>query len=164
MTDIRSGIQSMVKIGFMLIAVILFSNAIIGHAKADGDMMDVKSKFSFDETVTKLEAAITSRGLKVIAKVDHAKGAASADLELRRTLLVLFGNPKVGTLIMQQDQRAGLDLPLRIVVWQNDAGDVMLTYRAPSFIAETWSLDPVPPQIEKMTGAIKAITAEAAGE
>lgn len=133
------------------------------RAEAESGTMDIKSKFSFDETVSKLEEAITTRGLKVIAKVDHAKGAAAANLELRPTLLVLFGNPKGGTPIMQQDQRVGLDLPLRAVVWQNESGETVVTYRAPEFVVDAWGLNPVPPQIEKMVGAMKAITAEATG-
>ncbi|UTW56471.1 DUF302 domain-containing protein [Kordiimonas sp. SCSIO 12610] len=153
-------IHTAVKIGLAILLVISVSTQI----KAGGDTMDVKSKFSFSETVTKLEEAITSRGLKVIAKVDHAKGAAAAELELRPTLLVLFGHPKAGTPLMQINQRVGLDLPLRVVVWEDSEGSVMLTYREPAFVSDAWELDPVPPQIGGMTKAIAAITAEAAGE
>ncbi len=155
----KAVIDTVLKITMFLILVM----AISGQIKADGDTMDIKSKFSFEETVAKLEEAITSRGLKVIAKVDHAKGAAVADLELRPTLLVLFGNPLGGTPIMQQDQRVGLDLPLRAVVWQNEDGETMVTYRTPEFVIDAWKLDPVPPQIAKMVGAMQAITAEATG-
>ncbi|UTW58132.1 DUF302 domain-containing protein [Kordiimonas sp. SCSIO 12603] len=125
--------------------------------------MDIKSSHSFSDTVERLENAITSRDLKVIAKVEHSKGAAATGLELRPTVLVLFGHPKAGTPLMQQDQRVGLDLPLRIVVWENAEGETVLTYREPSFVSDAWELDPTPPQIGGMTKAIEAITAEAAG-
>ena len=136
----------------------------IAHASSAQDkIMDIKSLHSFNETVERLENAVTSRDLKVIAKVEHSKGAAAADLDLRPTVLVLFGHPKAGTPLMQLDQRVGLDLPLRVVVWENAAGETILTYREPSFVSDAWELDPTPPQIGGMTKAIAAITAEAAG-
>ncbi len=143
-------------------AGMFFGSAIFASAAQD-NIMDIKSTHTFNETVERLEKAITSRGLKVIAKVEHSKGAEANGLELRPTVLFLFGHPKAGTPLMQLNQRIGLDLPLRVVVWENEAGEVTLTYREPSTISEAWVLDPTPPQIAGMTKAIAAITQEAAG-
>lgn len=112
-------------------------------------------------TVQRLAAAVTSRGAKIVATVDHAAAAEASGLSLRPTVLVLFGNPKLGTPLMQSEQTVGLDLPLRVLVWQDAAGATQVGYAPPSVIASRHGIEDQGELIEKMAGALSAITAEA---
>lgn len=111
-------------------------------------------------TVQRLEAAVVAKGAKVVAAIDHAAARASG-LSLRPTVLVLFGNPKLGTPLMQSEQTAGLDLPLRVLVWQDAAGATQVGYTPPAAIAARHRIEDHGELIEKMAGALSAITAEA---
>jgi uncharacterized protein (DUF302 family) len=93
-----------------------------------------RSASSYDETVAGLVGAIESRGLTVFARIDHAAGAREAGLELADEKVVLFGNPRAGTPLMQSDPRIGVELPLRILVWA-DADGALLGYRDPRELA-----------------------------
>jgi uncharacterized protein (DUF302 family) len=112
-------------------------------------------------TVRRLEAAVASRGAKVLATVDHAAAAQANGLALRPTVLVLFGNPKLGTPLMQSEQRAGLDLPLKVLVWQDAAGVTQVGYQPPALIASRHGITDRGEVIEKMAGALAAIATEA---
>lgn len=112
-------------------------------------------------TVQRLEAAVTSRGATVAATIDHAAAAEAHALSLRPTVLVLFGNPKLGTPLMQSQQTVGLDLPLRVLVWQDAGGATQLGYTPPSLIASRHGITNRPEVVEKIAGALDAITNEA---
>jgi uncharacterized protein (DUF302 family) len=96
----------------------------------------MRSAYGPKETLKRLEAEIRSRGMTVFAHIDHAAGAAEAGLSLRPTDVLLFGNAKVGTPLMQSIQTIGIDLPLKIMVWQDAAGDTWLSYNDPRWIAK----------------------------
>lgn len=85
---------------------------------------------SVDETMAALEGAVTNAGATVFGKVDHASGAASVDLELADSQLLIFGNPKLGTLAMQADPQAGLYVPLRVLVYQDGDGNTQVAYES----------------------------------
>src|SRR5579871_3234066 len=89
------------------------------------------SHHSVAETLERLSAALKAKGVREFARVDHAAGAAEVGLTLRPTTVVIFGNPAAGTPLMQADQRIGLDLPLKALVWQDEAGQVWLTFSDP---------------------------------
>jgi len=84
----------------------------------------------------RLEAAVKAKGLTVFARVDHAAGAADVGLQLRPTALLMFGNAKGGTPLMQAAQTIGIDLPLKALVWQDAAGKTWLSYNDPDWIAK----------------------------
>ena len=88
------------------------------------------------ETMDRLVAAVTSRGMTVLARIDHAAAAAKAGMELRPTEVVLFGNPRAGTPLMQAVQTVGIDLPLKALVWQDEAGKTWLAYNDPKWLAQ----------------------------
>jgi uncharacterized protein (DUF302 family) len=94
-----------------------------------------KSALSPGETMDRLEAAVRGKGLTVFARVDHSGGAASVGMPLRFTQLLIFGNPKGGTPLMQSRQTIGIDLPLKILVWQDEPGDVWVSYQDPAYLA-----------------------------
>jgi uncharacterized protein (DUF302 family) len=83
----------------------------------------------------RLTAAVTARGMPVLARIDHARAAAEVGLELRPTEVVLFGNPKAGTPLMQAVQTMGIDLPLKALVWQDEEGQTWLSYNEPIWLA-----------------------------
>lgn len=102
-------------------------------------MVTKRSASGYTETVDRLLGAIEARGLTVFARIDHAAGARAAGLELADEEVVLFGNPRAGTPLMQSDPRVGVELPLRILVWAGAAG-VLLGFRDPRELAATYDL------------------------
>ena len=91
----------------------------------------VASTFGAKETMDRLETAARARGLTIFARIDHAAGAIAAGLSLRPTELLVFGDARVGTLLMQADQTMGIELPLKALVWQDAADRVWLSYVDP---------------------------------
>jgi uncharacterized protein (DUF302 family) len=100
---------------------------------ADG-LITIKSHYEAKETMARLEAAATASGMTIFAHIDHAAGAAEVDLPLRPTDLLLFGGPKGGTPLMQSVQTIGIDLPLKALVWRDEAGATWLSYNDPAWL------------------------------
>jgi uncharacterized protein (DUF302 family) len=96
---------------------------------ADPDLVTLPSAHGAGETVERLKSLLVQKGIQVFADVDHAAGAQTVGLSLRPTRVLIFGNPKAGTPLMQSRQTIGLDLPLRALVWEDEAGKVWVTYR-----------------------------------
>src|SRR5262249_10428492 len=90
--------------------------------------------------MNKLAAEVEAKGMTVFARIDHAAGAAGVGLPLRPTEVLIFGNAKAGTLLMQEAQTVGIDLPLRVLVWQDQTGSTWLSYSDPSWIAKRHEL------------------------
>jgi uncharacterized protein (DUF302 family) len=103
-------------------------------------LITIKSGYGPQETVDKFEAAVKAKGLTVFAKVDHAAGAAAVGLPLQPTQLIIFGNAKGGTPLMQSAQTSGIDLPMKVLVWQDASGDTWLSYNDPEWIAKRHGL------------------------
>jgi uncharacterized protein (DUF302 family) len=112
----------------------------------------------------RLEAEVKARGMTVFARFDHAAGAAAAGLPLRPTDLLLFGSAKAMTPLMEAAQTSGMDLPLKVLVWQDIAGNTWVTYDDPARIAKRHGLDPLTdPTTNAMSGMLGAIAKAAAG-
>lgn len=124
---------------------------------ADG-LIAVKSPHSPKETMDRLESVVVSKGMKVFARIDHAAGAASIGQPLRPTELIIFGNPKGGTPLMQCAQSAGIDLPLKAMVWQDPDGQTWLGYNDPVWIASRHGAGecPVVPNMAKALSAFSS--------
>ena len=99
-------------------------------------LITARSSCGPKETMDKLEAAVRSKGMTVFCRIDHGAGAADAGLALRSTDLLIFGNAKTGTPLMQSVQTLGIDLPLKMLVWQDASGDTWLSYNDPSWLAK----------------------------
>ena len=95
-----------------------------------------RSQHDTPETLRRLRAAIEGAGLMVFAEVDHGQNAVEVDMPLRPTRLILFGHPRSGTLLMQLGQTAGIDLPLKALIWDDPDGATWLSYNDPQWIAE----------------------------
>jgi uncharacterized protein (DUF302 family) len=106
---------------------------------ADG-LTTLRSAHEPTETMNRLEAEIKAKGMTVFARIDHAAGAHSAGLTLRPTELIVFGNAKGGTPLMQAVQTIGIDLPLKALVWQDASGDTWLSYNDPAWLAQRHGL------------------------
>jgi uncharacterized protein (DUF302 family) len=98
------------------------------------------STWSVDETVSRLVDAVTARGMKVFAVIDHSGEAAASGLELRETKVVIFGSPPAGTPVMAAAPLAALDLPLKVLIWA-DGDQTRLAYTAPEALAARYGLD-----------------------
>jgi uncharacterized protein (DUF302 family) len=129
------------------------------ESKMAGDgLITVGSSRSASETAAALNAALKARGLTIFAEIDHAAGAAAVHMRLRPTILIMFGSPRGGTPLMQEDQRAGIDLPLKALIWQDVEGKVWLTYNDPAWIATRHGLatetQPVIGSLSDLLGAV----------
>jgi uncharacterized protein (DUF302 family) len=129
-------------------------------AQADPQWVTRESAASVTETADRLVAAAEGAGATVFARVDHAAGAAAVGEELPPTTLVIFGNPRIGTPILQADRRAGLDLPLRVLIWEED-GATMLGYEEPDALKERYGIAGADEAFDAMRGALENLTSEA---
>jgi uncharacterized protein (DUF302 family) len=111
----------------------------------------------------RVEAGIQAKGLNVFARVDHAAGAAEVGLLLAPTNLIIFGNARGGTPLMQSAKTIGIDLPLKILVWQDSANNTWLSYNEPRWIAQRHGVAGVESTIDKMADLLAAIAKEASG-
>ena len=103
-------------------------------------LISIPSNYSVKETLDRLEAALKAAGITIFARVDHSGGAASVGLALRPTEVLIFGNPKGGTPLMQANQVIGLDLPLRVLAWEDEAGNTSLVYNDINWLAARYDL------------------------
>lgn len=101
----------------------------------DDGIVNVESRFTVAETIDRLVETVTGLGFNVFARIDHAAGARDVGMALRPTELLIFGNPKGGTPLMQERQIAGIDLPVKALAWQDETGKVWLSYNAAEWIA-----------------------------
>jgi uncharacterized protein (DUF302 family) len=101
----------------------------------------------------RLEAAVKAKGMTLFARIDHAAGAAAVGMSLRPTELLIFGNAKGGTPLMQSNQTVGIDLPLKALVWEDASGVTWLSYNDPSWLAKRHGFD------RKVEGAVSAMAA-----
>ena len=128
----------------------------------DDGLVTLQSSHDFATTLERLTAALESKGVRVFAQIDHAAGATSAGLELRPTTLVVFGNPVAGTPLMQAVQTAGIDLPLKALVWQDEQGATFLSYNDPAYLAGRHGIgEPAKAVVTALTGALHAIATKA---
>ena len=124
---------------------------------ADG-LKSIPSSYGPKDTMNRLETEVKARGMTVFARIDHAAGAARAGLTLAPTELLLFGNAKAGTPLMQSVQTIGIDLPLKALVWQDAAGKTWLSYNDPAWLAQRHGLGAeVEPTLKALSAALSAV-------
>lgn len=127
-------------------------------------LITVQSSFDPKATIDRLEAQIQARGLDVFARIDHAAGAAGAGLTLAPTYLIIFGNARGGTPLMQSAQTVGIDLPLKVLVWQDAANSTWVSYNEPSWIAQRHAVADRASTVDKLGNLLNTIAREAAGD
>jgi uncharacterized protein (DUF302 family) len=125
-------------------------------------LIAIPSAFGPKETMDRLESEVKAKGLTVFARVDHAAGAQAVGLKLRPTEVLIFGNARGGTPLMEADQRTGIDLPLKALVYQDESGKVQLTYIDPTWLARRYGLGAgVAANVEVLSKALASLAAGA---
>lgn len=144
------------------VALLLLAFAVNDAVASDDDVIKKKSTHDVPTTLDRLEKIITEKGVTVMARVDHAKNAEAAGMELRPTQLLIFGNPKLGTTLMQANQQVGLDLPMKVLVWEDAEGQVWIAYVDPKELAERHGIDDDQEAVKMLAKALDAFTGAAA--
>jgi uncharacterized protein (DUF302 family) len=127
-------------------------------AFAGTGLVTKKSAHSVAGTLDRLEKALKDKGIVIFARIDHAAGAKKAGMHLPATEVLIFGNPKLGTPLMQSKRTVGIDLPLKVLAWEDEEGQVWLTYNAPAFLADRHGITGRAEVLKKMTGALQKLT------
>ena len=119
-----------------------------------------KSPYSVNKTLDRLEKVLKSKGITIFTRVNHIAGAIRVGIEMNDTKLLIFGNPKMGTPLMNENIMMALDLPMKALAWKDQTGQVWLSYLKPSVLQQRHGLKNQR-IINKMTGALNAMTSKA---
>ena len=140
-----------------MLVVFFVATAIAGMAQAADGLIILKSPHSVTDTADRLEAVLNERGMTVMNRIDHAAGAQSAGMKLRPTELVIFGNPKVGTPLMQCAQSVAVDLPQKALVWEDENGQVWLGYNDPAYLRVRHEIEGCNETLIKISAALNSL-------
>lgn len=149
----------MVKNIVIIVLLALFALPVV---MAGPGTVTVPSANGFSDTVSRFKSALDSKGIKLTLEVNHQGNAASVDEELGKTRLLIFGNPKLGTPLMRDARTIGVDLPMKVLIWEDADGKTFLTYNAPKFLAERHGISGNDSILNKMSGALNILSATAA--
>ena len=125
----------------------------------DNGIVDKPSKHSVDDTVEKLKGILRAKGVTLFALIDHSGEAAKAGMSMRPTKLLIFGNPKAGTPLMLAAPSSAIDLPLKILVWEDDSGQVQISYNSPAYLQTRHGF---PDELVKNIAVVAGLAASAA--
>lgn len=137
---------------FISIAILIVLTS--SFAFADNGMVNIKSTHDVTTTSDRLEAALNSKGMTVFTRINHTEGAQNVGMQLRPTELIIFGNPKIGTKLMQCTQSAGIDLPQKALIWEDKDGQVWFSYNAPEYLSMRHNLSECNEVANKVSAAL----------
>jgi len=140
---------------FLFASVLTASSPVL--AGNDG-IVSVKSAYSIGETVERLKKDIADKGIKFFDEIDQSKLAADAGIKLRPSILLVFGNPPLGTQFITSNANAGLDWPVRLLVYENEKGEVWTAYTDFDWIARRHGIENRKDQFKMATSVITSIT------
>ena len=140
----------MQKILFTITALFFLTSL----AYADNGLINVKSAHDTKTTADRLENTLKQKGMTVFARIDHAAGAQKVGQKLRPTELIVFGNPKVGTPLMQCRQTTAIDLPQKALIWEDEEGQVWLSYNDPNYLVERHGITGCAEVVKKIEKAL----------
>jgi len=146
------------QIFFAVITIFLIAST----AAAGNGLISVKSSHDVKVTADRLENVLNQKGMTVFIRINHAAGARKVGKKLRPTELVVFGNPKVGTPLMQCSQSVGIDLPQKALIWQDDKGQAWLSYNDPNYLVQRHGLAGCAEVIKKVEKALSNFAKAAA--
>jgi uncharacterized protein (DUF302 family) len=141
-------------LGLLLLAMLLTSGSALAQETTGEGLVSVESAYSVQETVNRLQTTLQDQGLNVVTTVNHAANAQNAGLELPATQLIIFGNPNIGTPLMQSSQTTGIDLPQKFLVWEDAGGQVQVTYNDPTYLANRHGITGQQERIEQVSNAL----------
>ena len=127
----------------------------------DNGFRSVNSVHDVKSTVERLEGILKEKGMNIFARVNHTGGAEKIGEILRPTELIIFGNPQTGTPLMQSNQSIAIDLPQKILVWEDELGKVWLSYNDPSYLVQRHNINDCGELIQKIANALASIAEEA---
>ncbi len=139
------------KVFVILITIFSFTCTIVQAAEG---LINKTSSYSVQKTMDRFEKIVKDKGFNVIARVNHTAAAKKSGSTLRPTELLIFGNPKLGTQLMQSNQTIGIDLPLKVLIWEDDKGVVTLSYNDPAWLQKRHGITDRNKAFAKMTGAL----------
>ncbi|MEZ5844282.1 MAG: DUF302 domain-containing protein [Hyphomicrobiaceae bacterium] len=151
-------------VGPLAAAIMMTALPVVPTPAASAEALEVlESRFPVKETLDRLAAELQKRGIKVAARIDHAAGAKAAGLALPPTEVLIFGNPKLGTPLMQASPTVAIDLPMKVLAWQGADGKVRVGYTAPQSLARRHGIDGRDEIVATMSKALAGLTKAAAG-
>lgn len=124
-------------------------------------LISINSTHSVEATTNRLEKILNIKGMNVVARVDHAAGANKIGEKLRSTELIIFGNPQAGTPLIQSEQTVAIDLPQKILVWEDKKSNVWISYNDPNYLMKRHHISDRDELISKIGNALKTIVKEA---
>ncbi|MBW2410759.1 MAG: DUF302 domain-containing protein [Deltaproteobacteria bacterium] len=136
---------------FLILLFILLSISLV---YADNGLVNIKSPYTVKKTMDRLETALKEKGMTIFARINHSEGAKKVGIDLPATELIIFGNPKVGSPLMNCNRTVGIDLPQKTLVWEDENGQVWLSYNAPRYLAKRHDLNECMQVIEKIEKAL----------
>src|SRR5438876_10399123 len=128
-------------------------------AQKGSGLIDIRSNHSVDETVEKLKGILQAKGIALFALVDHSGAAIKGGMKMRPTKLLIFGSPKAGTPVMLAAPSSAIDLPLKILIWEDNHGKVWVSYNSPEYLQERHD---VPKELLQNIAAAETLAAKAA--
>ncbi len=137
---------------------LIFALSVCGSAQAE--LLTKESTHSVQETMDRFESIVKEKGMTVFARVDHAKNAESVGMEMPDSQLLIFGNPKGGTVLMQQDMQVGVELPLKVLVYTNGEGMTVMAWENPLALKDDYELENTA-VLEKVAGGLDKLTTAA---
>ena len=143
------------------ITILLVLFTVLPLMAADG-LISVQSDFSVEETTHRLENILNEKGMTIFNQINHSDAAHKVGVDLRETRLVIFGNPKVGSPLMQCQQSVAIDLPQKAIVWQDDKSKVWISYNDPRYLVKRHNIIGCEEVITKIEKALSGITNAAA--
>ena len=147
----------------VLFSALSLSAAMPAHARIDGDLLVKPSTRGVKESIDALAAAVEAAGAKVVARVDHAAGAKAVGADMKPAEVLIFGNPKLGTPLLQANPRAGLDLPMKVLAYEDAKGKVWIVTTRAAALRSRYGIKGKDEVITAMTGALDKLTGAAAG-
>ena len=127
----------------------------------DNGLINIICSHTVKDTIDRLESILSDKGMNIVARINHAAGAEKIGEQLRPTELIIFGNPKAGTPLMQKRQSVAIDLPQKILVWEDDNGKVWLSYNNPNYLEKRHDIIDCDELINKIGNSLDIICKEA---
>jgi uncharacterized protein (DUF302 family) len=146
----------------IFIALALFTIA-IPAAAADG-VITIPSVFTVSETADRLQSILGEKGMTIFNRIKHSESASKVGIELRKTELIIFGNPKVGSPLMKCQQSVAIDLPQKALIWEDDKAQVWLSYNDPRYLAVRHNISGCEEVVAKIEKALASIANSASSE
>ena len=149
------------KTAILTLLSILF---IVLPAAASDGMVNVPSAFSVGETADRLESVLHEKGMTIFNRIKHSESAANIGIELRKTELIIFGNPKVGSPLIKCQQSTAIDLPQKALVWEDADSKVWISYNDPRYLEKRHNITGCEEVLSKIEKALAGIAKSASGE